>query len=50
MNNIIVKTTLLTAEEFEKQQYSLDNYVLRLLVLLVIAAIVLYGSKQKRFI
>lgn len=44
MNNIIVKTTLLTAEEFEKQQNSLDNYVLRLLVLLVIAAIVLYGT------
>lgn len=44
MNNIIVKTTLLTTEEFEKQQNSLDNYVLRLLVLLVIAAIVLYGT------
>lgn len=44
MNNIIVKTTLLTAEEFEKQQNSLDNYVLRLLVLLVIATIVLYGT------
>lgn len=44
MNNIIVKTTLLTAEEFEKQQNSLDNYVLRLLVLLVVASIILYGT------
>lgn len=44
MNNIITKTTLLTTEEFEKQQNFLDNYVLRILVLLIIAAVILYGT------
>lgn len=44
MNNIIVKTTLLTAEEFQNQYESLEKYALRLLVLLIIASIILYGT------
>ena len=44
MNNIIVKTTLLTAKEFQNQYESLEKYALRLLVLLIIASIILYGT------
>lgn len=44
MNNIIVKTTLLTTEEFKNQYESLEKYALRLLVLLIIASIILYGT------
>lgn len=44
MNNIIVKTTLLTAEEFQKRNDDLSNYAIRLLVLLIISSIILYGT------
>lgn len=44
MNNIIVKTTLLTAEEFERQNNAVSNYAIRLLILLIISSIILYGT------
>lgn len=44
MNNIIVKTTILTAEEFQKQNDALSFYAIRLLILLIISAIILYGT------